>query len=566
MTKSSQNKPLAVVKNLNVTFQNGKQENQVLFDVNLELFENEILAIVGESGSGKSVTSKALMGLLPAQKTIIDATVLSILEKDLRYFKGRDWSRFRGSVISMIFQEPMSSLNPTITCGKQVAEILEIHTSLSSKDIKTEVLQLFENVKLPIPEQTFQKYPHEISGGQMQRVMIAMAIACKPKILIADEPTTALDVTVQKEIILLIKDLQKEYGMSVLFISHDLGLVHEIADRIAVMYKGKVVETGTPHQLFENAQETYTKALIAARPDTKSRLKRLPIINDFMVDTVPTEVVTDIERVQSHSKLYTQEPLLELVNVVKKYPLKKELFKEQQFFTAVNGVSLKLYAGESLGLVGESGCGKSTLGNMILGLRDITNGQLIYKGVDITNRKGHKMRSLRKEIQIIFQDPFASLNPRLTVGQAIMEPMKWHGIGTNDKDRKERVMKLLERVGLTQDQYNRYPHEFSGGQRQRIGIARTVALEPELIVCDESVSALDISVQAQVLNLLNEFKEDFGFSYLFISHDLAVVKYFCDQVIVMNQGRIEEQNEADELYRNPQTDYTKKLIAAIPKG
>ncbi|MBF4985480.1 ABC transporter ATP-binding protein, partial [Nonlabens mediterrranea] len=339
MTKSSQNKPLVVVKNLNVSFKKGKLENQVLFNVNLKLFENEILAVVGESGSGKSVTSKALMGLLPVKSAIIDVHELSVQGKDLRRLNGLDWSRFRGSVISMIFQEPMSSLNPTIMCGHQVAEILSIHTKLTSKEIKKEVLNLFEKVKLPIPEQTFNKYPHEISGGQMQRVMIAMAIACKPKVLIADEPTTALDVTVQKEIILLLKELQAEYGMSVLFISHDLGLVHEIADRIAVMYKGRVVEVGTPDQLFLNAQETYTKALIAARPDTTTRLKKLPTIKDFMLDAVPSEIVTQAERVSAHQKLYEQEPLLQLINVVKKYPLKKEFFKKQQYFTAVNDVS-----------------------------------------------------------------------------------------------------------------------------------------------------------------------------------------------------------------------------------
>ena len=565
MSKSSQNNTVASIKALNVSFSNGKQNVQVLHDISLDIFKNEIVAVVGESGSGKSVTSKALMGLLPDQSAQIHAVELSLQGKNLLELEDGEWSRFRGSEISMIFQEPMSSLNPTITCGNQVIEVMVQHQKISASKAKREVLDLFEKVKLPTPKTTFSKYPHEISGGQMQRVMIAMAIACKPVLLIADEPTTALDVTVQKEIILLLKELQKEYGMSILFISHDLSLVHSIADRIIVMYQGRIVEQGFSKEIFDHPKEQYTKALIASRPSTTNRLKNLPTINDFVTNTVSSELIYPKQRAKSHNEIYSKEPLLQVIDLIKDFPLKKKMFRKQEYFRAVDGVSFQLFAGESLGLVGESGCGKSTLGNLILRLIDSTKGKIIYKDQDITRLKGKAMRELRKEIQIIFQDPFASLNPRLTVGEAIIEPMKWHGIGKNNADRKERVLHLLKRVGLTAEHYNRYPHEFSGGQRQRIGIARTVALEPKLIVCDESVSALDISVQAQVLNLLNEFKADFGFSYLFISHDLAVVKYFCDQVIVMNKGKIEEKNEADALYSNPQSDYTKKLIVAIPE-
>ncbi|MFT7283924.1 ABC transporter ATP-binding protein [Nonlabens sp.] len=565
MNKSSPNNTVASIRALNVSFSNGKKSVQVLYDIGFDIYKNEILAVVGESGSGKSVTSKALMGLLPSQTAQVTAQELTLQGKDLLPLKDGEWSRFRGSEISMIFQEPMSSLNPTITCGNQVAEVLQQHQNSSSAPSKKEVLRLFEKVKLPTPEITFSKYPHEISGGQMQRVMIAMAIACKPALLIADEPTTALDVTVQKEIILLLKELQKEYGMSILFISHDLSLVQSIADRIIVMYQGRIVEQGTAKAIFDHPKETYTRALIASRPSTKKRLQKLPTINDFIENSVSDEVITKEQREESHQRIYQTLPLLQVIDVVKDYPLKKRLFSKQKYFRAVNGVSFNLYPGESLGLVGESGCGKSTLGDLILRLKEVTSGSIIYREQDITHLSGLPMRKLRKEIQIIFQDPFASLNPRLTVGQSIIEPMKWHGIGKNNSDRKEKVLNLLKRVGLTEEHYNRYPHEFSGGQRQRIGIARTVALEPKLIICDESVSALDISVQAQVLNLLNEFKKDFGFSYLFISHDLAVVKYFCDQVIVMNEGKIEEKNEADALYANPQSAYTKKLIAAIPK-
>lgn len=564
MTRSSSNKLQVDLKGLNLSFMNGDRAIQVLFNVDLQLYENEILAIVGESGSGKSVTSKVLMGLLPDGITEINALKSVVLGKDILNFEDREWSRFRGSEISMIFQEPMSSLNPTITCGSQVAEILKIHTKQSNALRKKNVLELFEKVKLPQPEVTYDKYPHEISGGQMQRVMIAMAIACKPKILIADEPTTALDVTVQKEIILLLKSLQQEYGMSILFISHDLSLVRSIADRIMVMYQGKMVETDTAATLFTNPKEQYTKALIAARPETHRRLKRLPTIRDFVDQKIASSVETSIERKERHDILYSGEAILKVEQVIKDYPLKKKLGRSQKYFRAVDDVSFQLFKGESLGLVGESGCGKSTLGNMILGLLPVTAGKIIFDGKEISQISSSELRGLRKKIQIIFQDPFASLNPRIKIGDAIREPMKWHGIGTSDTDRKRRVEQLLGRVGLDGSYYNRYPHEFSGGQRQRIGIARAVSLEPELIVCDESVSALDISVQAQVLNLLNEFKEDLGFSYVFISHDLSVVKYFCDRVIVMNKGKIEEQNEADELYKNPQQEYTRKLIDAIP--
>ncbi|BAO55021.1 ABC transporter ATP-binding protein [Nonlabens marinus] len=565
MTRSSASNPLVDLKGLNLSFGKSSAANQVLFDVDLQLFENEILAVVGESGSGKSVTSKVLMGLLPQDGTLIHAEKALVLDKDLQKLESGEWSRFRGSEISMIFQEPMSSLNPTSSCGNQVAEILEIHTKLTSEERKEEVLKLFEKVRLPQPEVTYHKYPHNISGGQMQRVMIAMAIACKPKILIADEPTTALDVTVQKEIILLLQSLQQEYGMSILFISHDLSLVQSIADRIAVMYQGRIVETAASQDIFSNPQNDYTKALIAARPETDRRLKRLPTIKDFVSGELNDDVETHSERIARQECLYKKQPILKVENVVKDYPLKKKLFRSREYYRAVDDVSFDLFSGESLGLVGESGCGKSTLGNMILGLTPVTQGKILFNGVDLSRIDAASWRQLRKRIQIIFQDPFASLNPRIKIGEAILEPMQWHGIGKNRKQRIQMVEQLLERVGLTASHYHRYPHEFSGGQRQRIGIARAVALQPDLIVCDESVSALDISVQAQVLNLLNEFKEDLGFSYLFISHDLAVVKYFCDRVIVMNKGQIEEINEADALYQHPQKAYTKQLIEAIPK-
>ena len=560
------NKPLLSVQNLEISFKKEGVYTAVIKNISYDLQQNEILGIVGESGSGKSVSSLAIMGLLPATISRISAGEILFDSKNVGHLSEKELQQLRGNEIAMIFQEPMSSLNPSLKCGFQVQEILLQHTNLSRAATKTETLSLFDKVKLPNPEILFDKYPHEISGGQKQRVMIAMAIACKPQLLIADEPTTALDVTVQKEIIQLLKDIQQETGMSIIFISHDLSLVSEIAHRVLVMYQGEIVEQGEVKQIFKNPQHNYTKALIASRPSLDFRLKRLPTIQNFLDDTINSEVVTEEDRTRFHNKLYSQIPILEVINVEKEYFSTAGFFGRKSGFKAVNDVSFKLYDGETLGLVGESGCGKSTLGNAILQLDKATSGQILYRGKDITKLGNTELKKLRKEIQIIFQDPYSSLNPRIPVGKAIMEPMKVHGLYKNDKERKAKTIEILERVGLGAEYFNRYPHEFSGGQRQRIGIARTIALQPKLIVCDESVSALDISVQAQVLNLLNELKENFGFTYIFISHDLAVVKYMSDQVLVMNKGRIEEIADADELYANPQKEYTKMLIEAIPKG
>ena len=560
------NNPLLNINHITISAKKEGQWAPIVHDSTFTLEQNEILGIVGESGSGKSVTSLAVMGLLPKGVLELTAGTIEFEGKNIAGLNTKQLRELRGNDIAMIFQEPMSSLNPSLKCGYQVEEILKEHTSLSQKEIKATVLSLFEKVKLPNPEKIYNRYPHEISGGQKQRVMIAMAIACKPKILIADEPTTALDVTVQKEIILLLKELQQETKMSIIFISHDLSLVSEIADRVLVMYQGNIVEQGNTAEVFHNPKHTYTKALINSRPSLDVRLKRLPTIQDYLENTVDKTEVTPQQREQEHELLYSKPPLLEVRNVEKEYVSSAGLFGKDIKFKAVDNVSFKIYEGETLGLVGESGCGKSTLGNAILQLDKATAGHILYKGKDLTKLSSREIRELRKEIQIIFQDPYSSLNPRITVGKAIMEPMKVHGLYKNDKERKEKTIEILNRVGLGEEHFNRYPHEFSGGQRQRIGIARTIALQPKLIVCDESVSALDISVQAQVLNLLNELKENFGFTYIFISHDLAVVKYMSDQVLVMNKGKIEEMNEADALYKHPQKEYTKKLIEAIPKG
>ena len=548
------------VENLNISF--GKKE--VIKNCSFELFKNEILGVVGESGSGKSVTSLALMGLLPKQISKITNGRILFENNDISHLENKAFQTIRGQKIAMIFQEPMSSLNPSMRCGRQVEEIIKQHSKLSNSEIKAEVLRLFERVKLPNPERVYKAYPHEISGGQKQRVMIAMAISCQPSVLIADEPTTALDVTVQNDIILLLKELQQQTKMSILFITHDLSLISKIANRILVMYKGEIVEQNTSDNIFNHPKHDYTKALIASRPSLEYRLERLPTVRSILSKTPLAEAVTKIDRTEHHKKLYSQKPLLQVVNVEKEYISMSGFFGKKETFKAVDNVSFNVYEGETLGLVGESGCGKSTLGNAILNLDKATAGKILYNGTDITKLSKSEMTTFRKDIQIIFQDPYSSLNPRRSVGESIMEPMLVHKLYASKSICKEKTLELLNKVGLDETAFNRYPHEFSGGQRQRVGIARTIALQPKLIVCDESVSALDISVQAQVLNLLNELKENFGFTYIFISHDLAVVKYMSDQLLVMNKGKIEEIGDADEIYANPQKAYTKALIEAIP--
>ena len=554
------------VKNLNISFLTEQGTSHVVHDINFKLNKNEILGIVGESGSGKSVSSLAILGLLPKKKTIIEGEIF-FEEINVLTYNEKQYQSIRGNEISMIFQEPMSSLNPSLTCGYQVLEILLQHSNISKREGKIKVLELFEKVKLPRVETIYKQYPHQISGGQKQRVMIAMAIACKPKILIADEPTTALDVTVQNEIILLLKELQRETKMSIIFISHDLSLVSEIANKVVVMYQGKIVEQGTVQQVFKNASHDYTKALINSKPSLDKRLVQLPTVSNFLNQTINDTVISKSERKRLHEKIYAKPPLLELKNLKTYFEANSSWFSSKRnIIKAVDDISLQIYEGETLGLVGESGCGKTTLGRTIMHLEKASDGEIIYRGKDITTLSKSALKALRKEIQIIFQDPFSSLNPRIPVGKSILEPMEVHNLYNSNTERKEKVFEILDKVGLDHSSYDRYPHEFSGGQRQRIGIARTIALQPRLIICDESVSALDVSVQAQVLNLLNSLKEVFGFTYIFISHDLAVVKYMADQLVVMNQGKIEEIGEADSIYESPKTSYAQKLISAIPKG
>ena len=571
--------PLLKVNNLHISFCRDDKWQEAVHGVDFEVFEGKTLGIVGESGSGKSVSNLAVMQLLDRRKSKIEADSILLEDRDISHYNDNQMSEIRGKKIAMIFQEPMTSLNPVYKCGFQVMEALNGQQSTdngqqtSSEHLKKKVLDLFAKVKLPNPEIIFDKYPHELSGGQKQRVMIAMALISNPKVLIADEPTTALDVTVQKEILKLLKELQRENGMGMVFITHDLGVVSEIADDVIVMNKGVIVERGTTRDILNNPQHPYTKGLIACRPPLDYRLERLPVVKEFLDgkwgnnDQVKEELlITDDVRQKQHELLYSQEPILKVENLRTWYTLRKGVFgRTYDYIKSVDDVSFDVYPGETLGLVGESGCGKTTLGRSILRLVEPTSGNVIFEGRDITKLNNKELREYRKQAQIIFQDPYSSLNPRICIGDSIAEPMMVHGIEKDPKKRREKVCHLLEEVGLETSLYQRYPHEFSGGQRQRICIARALAVNPKLIICDESVSALDVSVQAQVLNLINRLKKEFGFTYIFISHDLGVVRFMSDRVVVMYNGKIQEMNEADALFNNPQNDYTKKLIAAICK-
>jgi peptide/nickel transport system ATP-binding protein len=561
------------INQLQIDFAGNDGVVHAIQDLNLNLKKGETIGIVGESGSGKSVTSLAIMGLLPPQGKIANGTIYFNnklnQKKQLNCITEKEFQHIRGNEISMIFQEPMTSLNPVHTCGLQVAEVIMLHEKLNATAAKKRTLALFEQVMLPRAEQLFKSYPHQLSGGQKQRVMIAMAIACKPQLLIADEPTTALDVTVQQTILDLLKDLQKEYQMGMIFITHDLGVVAQIAQKIVVMHKGKTVEHGPVQQIFNAPQHPYTKGLLACKPPLHERPERLLTVADFLNESEDIPLVKQVaqsQRSAKHHILYAATPLLQVQELTTQFITKKGFIKPSTtILNAVDHVSFDVYKGETLGLVGESGCGKSTLGRSILRLIEPISGKIIYNNRNLLELNANEMLRMRSKMQLIFQDPFSSLNPRITVGNAIAEPIEVHGMARSKEEIRDKVMKLLHRVGLTEQHYDRYPHEFSGGQRQRIGIARTLAVEPEFIVCDESVSALDVSVQAQVLNLLNELKEEFKLTYIFISHDLSVVKYMCDQIIVMQKGKIVEMAEADQLYSNPQSGYTKKLIEAIPK-
>jgi peptide/nickel transport system ATP-binding protein len=556
-------KPLLQVRDLRVSFRIDKKHSaEAVKGISFEVPRNATVALVGESGSGKSVSSLAVMGLLP-DNSIIDATSRIEFEgRNLLELSGEERRKLCGKEISMIFQEPMTSLNPVFTVGFQIAEVLRLHMGMSRKQARARAIELLEEVGIPEPRTKIDAYPSQLSGGQQQRVMIAMAIACEPKLLIADEPTTALDVTIQKQILDLIASLQKRRQMSVLFITHDLALVGEIADQVIVMRNGDVREAGEIHQIFESPRDAYTKALLRCRPSLDTRPMRLPVIDDYMNGKGEPAVIH-----QERSRGITgKEPIvLDVRNLGKSFYSREGLFGRKEF-QAVKDVSFKLPRGKTLGVVGESGSGKTTVGLTLLRLHQATTGQALFEGKDILSMPEKEFLTYKRRIQIIFQNPYASLNPRFTVGQILLEPMRIHQIGVNDSERSEMAYQLLQKVGLPASAFHRYPHEFSGGQRQRIAIARCLTLKPEVLVCDESVSALDVSVQAQVLNLLQDLQEEFGMSYIFISHDLAVVKYIADQVMVMNQGKVVEMANSDELYRNPTHPYTRMLLNAIPRG
>jgi peptide/nickel transport system ATP-binding protein len=555
---------LLEVRDLRVTFRLDKKTTfEAVKGISFNVPRNSTVALVGESGSGKSVSSLAVMGLLPPDNTIIDpASSIHFGGRDLLKLSIAERRTMCGKDISMIFQEPMSSLNPVFTVGFQIAEVLRQHMGMNRKQARARTLALLEEVGIPDPATKIDAYPSQMSGGQQQRVMIAMAIACEPKLLIADEPTTALDVTIQKQIMDLIAALQKKHQMSVLFITHDLGLVGEIADQVIVMRHGEVRETGEVRQVFEAPQDSYTKALLHCRPSLDERPWRLPVIADYMDGKAGPGI-----EVKQRTRGYTpgDEPVLVVNNLSKSFYTRTGLFGKREF-QAVKDVSFTLPRGKTLGVVGESGSGKTTVGLTLLRLHQATGGTAMFHGKDLIAMPNREYLPYKRRIQIIFQNPYASLNPRFTVGQILLEPMRIHKIGATDQERIAKAYWLLDKVGLPEQAFHRYPHEFSGGQRQRIAIARCLTMQPEILVCDESVSALDVSVQAQVLNLLQDLQDEFGLSYIFISHDLSVVKYIADQVMVMHKGQVVELADSDELYRNPVHPYTRTLLSAIPKG
>ncbi len=562
---------LIQVRNLSVDFQTDDGTVRAVKNVSFDIPKGKTIGLVGESGSGKSVSSLAIMRLIPNPPGKITTGEILFDGQDLLKLSEPQMRKIRGNRISMIFQEPMTSLNPVFTVGDQICETLMLHRNMDRRAALAKAVELLDQVGIPNPAQRVNSYPHEMSGGQRQRVMIAMAIACEPDLLIADEPTTALDVTIQKQILELLASLQKEYNMSVLFITHDLGVIADIADHVVVMYRGDIVEQGSTQDIFRQPNHPYTKGLLACRPSLDKNPHRLPTVSDFMTEDGQEKNfdVESIKQVKASRPIQEEKNsvLLEVKALEKHFPTKKGLFGNvQEWLKAVDNVSFQVRKGRTLGLVGESGCGKTTLGRSLLRLIEPTSGQVLYNGTDVTALDRKAMRQMRRKMQIIFQDPYASLNPRMTVGSAIMEPMIIHSIGESKEERMELAGKLMDRVGLSRVMLNRYPHEFSGGQRQRICIARALAVEPEFIVCDESVSALDVSIQAQILNLLLDLQEELDLTYIFISHDLAVVKFISDEVAVMYGGKILEMNDALGIYEDPQHDYTKKLLSAIPKG
>lgn len=556
MDNGQDNGEVLRVEDLHIAFRNGRQWREVVEGVGFSLKRGETLGLVGESGSGKSVTALALMGLLDRKNSrITRGSILFESGTDLAQLDEKTYRTFRGKRIAMIFQEPMTSLNPVKKCGGQVVEMIRQHLDVTYSEARTRTLALFEEVLLPDALKAFESYPHQLSGGQKQRVMIAMAMACNPDVLIADEPTTALDVSVQKAVLQLMRHLQDKYNTAIVFISHDLGVIRQIADRVAVIYRGRIVEQGDAERLFALPVHPYTKGLLASRPPMDCRPRRLKTVEDFLSDDKKDYgIITSEERKAEHERIYSQEPLLRVRNLTVDYGR----------FRALDGISFDVYRGETLGLVGESGCGKTTVGRALMRLIESAGGDVLFEGRNIGSLGRGELKRLRKEIQIVFQDPYSSLNPRIRMGEAIEEPLKVHATGASGEQRRRMVYDIMEKVGLKREYYSRYPHEFSGGQRQRIGIARALVLNPKLVICDESVSALDVSVQAQVLNLLGDLKREFGFTYIFISHDLAVVKYMSDRMIVMRKGAIEQQGEADSVYAGPQSEYTRMLIDSIP--